>query len=134
MVNNKYLSNLHTIAIILILVCSVIYVYYFILAETYVSVNKKNEDMIITYLKNYTYKMIETSNIREIGEKQGLGDWELYINYKDFSKEKIVLKDDDFYELHSYIRDNGHLAGTKGEIVKYTFIVSLLFLIIHKKR
>ena len=69
--------------------------------------------------------------INKIGNMQGLGDWELYIEYADGSKEEDTLDDGDLHELYMYIKQNGKLGGTKKTIVDYTFITSVGIVILY---
>lgn len=62
----------------------------------------------------------------QIGYKQGLGDWYLYIYYDDGSSEWGLLNDSMGAELRTYIRDNGQLGGMKGLIVNYLMKISVL--------
>ena len=60
----------------------------------------------------------------QIGCKQGLGDWYLYLYYDDDSSERRILEDTIGFELRMYIRENGQIEGTKGVIVNSLVKVS----------
>ena len=79
---------------------------------------------------NLVSDMCETEDIPlngkliQIGCKQGLGDWYLYLYYDDDSSERRILEDTIGFELRMYIRENGQIEGTKGVIVNSLVKVS----------
>ena len=74
----------------------------------------------------------EENKLKRIGYMQGLGEWILYLDYKDGTKDEIVLKDHEAHDLYMYIKQNGSIAGTKGKVAKYTLILSISVIIIDK--
>lgn len=127
---NKLLKVLFIIALILIPICIILTIYYAFLGKTYLKVNSKNEETILKMLEENENIAIK-GKIKEIGKMQGLGDWYLYIIYEDGSQEETILDDGDLHELYMYIKHNGKLAGTKGIIVHYIFIISVGIVIIY---
>ena len=72
----------------------------------------------------------EENKLKRIGYMQCLGEWILYLDYKDGTKDEIVLKDHEAHDM--YIKQNGSIAGTKGKVAKYTLILSISVIIIDK--
>lgn len=44
---------------------------------------------------------------------QGLGEWILYLDYKDGMKDEILLKDYEAHDLYMYIKQNGNLVQSR---------------------
>lgn len=94
--------------------------------EYYLEINDDNRALI--------FEMCEMGGISlkgelsQIGCKQCLGDWELYLTYEDGSSGGDILNDLVAWELRAYIRENGSVGGTKGVIVIYLVLVSGLIM------
>ena len=127
---NKNFKIAFIIALILIPICIFLSFIYALKGQYYLKVNSKNEDYIVKMLEEDN-DISKDKKIRKIGNMQGLGDWELYIEYTDGSKEEDTLDDGDLHELYMYIKQNGKLGGTKAMIVKYTFIASVGIVILY---
>ena len=96
-----------------------------------INVSSKNEETISMLLSQVT-EIKEENKLKRIGYMQGLGEWILYLDYKDGTKDEIVLKDHEAHDLYMYIKQNGSIAGTKGKVAKYTLILSISVIIIDK--
>lgn len=118
------------IALILIPICIFLNFIYALKGRYYLNVNSQNEAYIINMLRE-NEDIIINKKIKRIGNMQGLGDWELYIEYSDGSKVEDTLRDGDLHELYMYIKQNGKLGGIKATIVQYTFIVSVGVVILY---
>lgn len=127
---NKYFKIAFIIALILIPICIFLSFIYALKGQYYLNVNKQNEDYIVKMLEEDN-DISKDKKIRKIGNMQGLGDWELYIEYTDGSKEEDTLDDGDLHELYMYIKQNGKLGGTKKTIVDYTFITSVGIVVLY---
>lgn len=127
---NKNFKIAFIIALILIPICIFLSFIYALKGQYYLNVNKQNEDYIVKMLEEDN-DISKDKKIRKIGNMQGLGDWELYIEYTDGSKEEDTLDDGDLHELYMYIKQNGKLGGTKKTIVDYTFITSVGIVVLY---
>lgn len=127
---NKNFKIAFIIALILIPICILLSFIYALKGQYYLNVNKQNEDYIVKMLEEDN-DISKDKKIRKIGNMQGLGDWELYIEYTDGSKEEDTLDDGDLHELYMYIKQNGKLGGTKKTIVDYTFITSVGIVVLY---
>ena len=127
---NKNFKTIFIIAIILIPICIVLSFLYALKGQYYLNINKQNEDYIVKMLEEDN-DISKDKKIRKIGNMQGLGDWVLYLEYTDGSKEEDILDDGDLHELYMYIKQNGKLGGTKATIVHYTFIASVGIVILY---
>ena len=106
---NKSFKAIFVIAIILIPICTVLSFLYALKGQYYLNVNKQNEDYIVKMLEEDN-DISKDKTIRKIGNMQGLGDWVLYLEYTDGSKEEDILDDGDLHELYMYIKQNGKLG------------------------
>ncbi len=127
---NKNFKTIFIIAIILIPICIVLSFLYALKGQYYLNINKQNEDYIVKMLEEDN-DISKDKKIRKIGNMQGLGDWVLYLEYTDGSKEEDILDDGDLHELYMYIKQNGKLGETKATIVHYTFIASVGIVILY---
>ena len=127
---NKNFKTIFIIAIILIPICIVLSFLYALKGQYYLNINKQNEDYIVKMLEEDN-DISKDKKIRKIGNIQGLGDWVLYLEDTDGSKEEDILDDGDLHELYMYIKQNGKLGGTKATIVHYTFIASVGIVILY---
>ena len=127
---NKNFKIAFVIALILIPICIFLSFIYALKGQYYLKVTSKNEDYIVKMLGE-NQDISTDKKINKIGNMQGLGDWELYIEYADGSKEEDTLDDGDLHELYMYIKQNGKLGGTKKTIVDYTFITSVGIVILY---
>ena len=127
---NKNFKIAFIIALILIPICIFLSFIYALKGQYYLNVNKQNEDYIVKMLEEDN-DISKDKKIRKIGNMQGLGDWELYIEYTDGSKEEDTLDDGDLHELYMYIKQNGKIGGTKKTIVDYTFITSVGIVVLY---
>lgn len=119
----KYFKYISMIASISFLVCLILYLGYGLKGEVFLKVDNDN--------KNLISEMCEIQNISlngeltQIGCKQGLGDWYLYLEYKDGSSDESLLNDTVGADLRTYIRENGQVGGTRGLIVKSLMKISI---------
>ena len=127
---NKNFKIAFVIALILIPICIFLSFIYALKGQYYLKVTSKNEDYIVKMLGE-NQDISTDKKINKIGNMQGLGDWELYIEYADGSKEEDTLDDGDLHELYMHIKQNGKLGGTKKTIVDYTFITSVGIVILY---
>lgn len=127
---NKNFKIAFIIALILIPICIFLSFIYALKGQYYLKVNRKNEDYIVKMLEEDN-DISKDKKIRKIGNMQGLGDWVLYLEYTDGSKEEDILNDGDLHELYMYIKQNGKLGGTKATIVHYTFMASVGIVILY---
>lgn len=65
--------------------------------------------------------------IKKLGYMGGLGDWYLFIEYKDGEKIETLYNDVDNLELKRYIIDNGYSVG---EIAKIELILAIMIIIL----
>lgn len=118
----KYFKYISLVAGISLSICFVLSFLYGLKGDVYLKIDDKN--------RNLVSDMCETEDIPlngkliQIGCKQGLGDWYLYLYYDDDSSEQRLLEDSIGFELRMYIRENGQVEGTKGEIVDSLIKVS----------
>lgn len=127
----KYFSTIYILGVFLIPICIVLLIYYTFVGKSYYNINSKNEETILMLLSQVT-EIKEENKLKRIGYMQGLGEWILYLDYKDGMKDEIVLKDHEAHDLYMYIKQNGTIAGTKGKIVIYTLILSILVIVVDK--
>lgn len=127
----KYFSIIYILGVFLIPICIVLLIYYTFVGKSYYNINSKNEETILMLLSQVT-EIKEENKLKRIGYMQGLGEWILYLDYKDGMKDEIVLKDHEAHDLYMYIKQNGTIAGTKGKIVIYTLILSILVIVVDK--
>ena len=127
---NKNFKIAFVIALILIPICIFLSFIYALKGQYYLKVTSKNEDYIVKMLGE-NQDISTDKKINKIGNMQGLGDWELYIEYADGSKEEDTLDDGDLHELYMHIKQYGTLGGTKKTIVDYTFITSVGIVILY---
>lgn len=118
----KYFKYISIIASIIFFICLVVYLGYGIKGKVFLKVDNDN--------KNFISEMCETdgisldSELSQIGYKQCLGDWELYLQYKDGNSDWHLLKDTIGADLRTYIRENGQLGGTGGIVANYLMKIS----------
>ena len=127
----NYFKYISLVAGITLLICFVLSFLYGLRGDVYLKIDDKN--------RNLVSDMCETEDIPlngkliQIGCKQGLGDWYLYLYYDDDSSERRILEDTIGFELRMYIRENGQIEGTKGVIVNSLVICVLYHRIIEKR-
>ena len=126
---NKYFKYVFIVSIFLISFCITILIYYAFLGKIYLNVNKKNEQEIIKLLENEEIKI--NGKLKKIGKMQGLGDWYLYLEYYNGSKDEELLDDSEAVELYSYISSNGYCGGNKGKIATYLLKSSFIIIPIY---
>lgn len=126
---NKYFKYVFIVSILLIPICITILIYYAFTGKTYLNVNRKNEQEIIKLLENEEIKI--NGKLKKIGKMQGLGDWYLYLEYYNGSKDEELLDDSEAVELYSYISSNGYCGGNKGKIATYLLKSSFIIIPIY---
>lgn len=107
----KYISIIAGIAFLISIGLSFLYG---LKGDVFLKVDNENRGIIIEMceLEDISLK----GSLTQIGCKQGLGDWYLYLYYEDGSTERDILDDTVGAELRTYIRENGQVGGTKGMI------------------
>lgn len=98
----------------------------------YLNVNSRNRNDVT---KMVSYVTDVKGKLRKVEYEQGLGDWNLYLYYTNFSKEKIKIgRDGDGFEIKHYIQDNGYNKSDLGAIYLLISLVSLSISLILGKR
>ena len=126
---NKCFTDIFIIAVILFTISLVMSLYYELQGTQYINVNADNRDTIMNMLENSTVST--NGEIARIGQKSLLGDWDLYVEYKDGSNMSWLLNEGVDETLRSYIIDYGVVGGTYGVIARHTlkvcFVIMLLY-------
>lgn len=89
----------------------------------YVKVDDENRDTIMELLE--IDEISTKGEIKEIGKKTMLGDWNLYIEYESGSKTCSLLDDTVGLNIRDYIIENGIVGGTRGEMLCYAWMICL---------
>lgn len=105
----EYFSIIYILGVFFIPICIVLLIYYTFVGKSYYNVNSKNEETILMLLGQVT-EIKEENRLKRIGYMQGLGEWILYLDYKDGMKDEILLKDYEAHDLYMYIKQNGNLV------------------------
>lgn len=103
------------VAGIILLISIVLSFLYGLKGDVFLKIDNENRDIIIELceLQDISLK----GGLVQIGCKQGLGDWYLYLCYEDGGLESEIINDTIGAELRTYIRENGQVGGTKGMVV-----------------
>ncbi len=90
----------------------------------YINIDENEAKLVNSLINdnNLTEKPIE-----KLGYMGGLGDWYLFIEYKDGEKIETLYNDVDNLELKRYIIDNGYSVG---EIAKIELILAIMIIIL----
>jgi len=72
-------------------------------------------------LKNYKLK----GTIEKVEYRQLIGDWSLYIYYKDAEKETLMFNDDKGHSIREYINENGYDKGK----ISFTMLLGTIILL-----
>lgn len=128
MKNMKKLSNalkvIFAISVILLLISSISYFLYGVKGKVFLNVDDDNEAII--YELCSTSDIVLVDDLKQIGCKQCLGDWELYLKYENGNSDWSLLNDTVGGELRSYIKENGQIGGTSGQIAYCSMVASMI--------
>ncbi|MEE0685637.1 MAG: hypothetical protein U0K68_13125 [Agathobacter sp.] len=118
----NYFKYISLVAGITLLICFVLSFLYGLRGDVYLKIDDKNRSLVSDMCETEDIPL--NGKLIQIGCKQGLGDWYLYLYYDDDSSERRILEDTIGFELRMYIRENGQIEGTKGVIVNSLVKVS----------
>lgn len=114
MKKRKKITILLIIASVIFLISGITYLRFELKGKIYLNVN---EDNIETIRELCEIDDIEINDgLNQIGYKMGLGDWELYLKYKNGTSVRALLNDTVGLDLRTYIRENGKMGGIAGTI------------------
>lgn len=80
--------------------------------EYYLKIDSSNKEYIETIISE-NYKL--TGTLDKVAYKQGLGDWYLFLYYKDGTEDETLFGDSnsEVENLRAYIRENGYNEGER---------------------
>uniref|UniRef100_UPI00405679B3 hypothetical protein n=1 Tax=Agathobacter sp. TaxID=2021311 RepID=UPI00405679B3 len=87
----KYFKYISMIASISFLICLILYLGYGLKGEVFLKVDNDNENLLSEMCEIQNISL--NGELTQIGCKQGLGDWYLYLKYKDGSSDESLLND-----------------------------------------
>lgn len=119
----KYFKYISIIASITFLISLILYLGYGLKGEVFLKVDNGNKNLLSEMCEMQDISL--DGELSQIGCKQGLGDWYLYLKYKDGSSNERLLNDTVGADLRTYIRENGQVGGTNGLIVNYLMKISV---------
>ncbi|MCC8182862.1 MAG: hypothetical protein LIO45_07845 [Clostridiales bacterium] len=102
-----------------------------IIGTKIIYVNNDNEAEITERLEDGEISI--NGELSSVACKQGLGDWTLYLQYEDGSRDSHFLDDGVAIDIHEYISEyiseNGVVGGIKGEVSRYGAGICLIFVV-----
>lgn len=92
--------------------------------KVYINIDENEAKLVNSLINNNN---LTEKPIKKLGYMGGLGDWYLFIEYKDGEKIETLYNDVDNLELKRYIIDNGYSVG---EIAKIELILAIMIIIL----
>ncbi|MCD7753723.1 MAG: hypothetical protein LUH41_04160 [Clostridiales bacterium] len=126
----KHISFFHKIYILLLIAFFIFFgiaAYCEIIGTKIIYVNNDNEAEITEMLEDGEISI--RGELSSVACKQGLGDWTLYLQYEDGSRDSHFLDDGVAIDIHGYISENGVVGGIKGEVSRCGAGICLIYVV-----
>lgn len=126
----KHIGFFHKIYILLLIAFFIFFgiaVYCEITGTKMIYVNSDNEVEITEMLEDGEISI--RGELSSVACKQGLGDWTLYLQCEDGSRDSHFLDDGVAIDIHGYISENGVVGGIKGGVSRYGAGICLIYVV-----
>ncbi|MCD8118203.1 MAG: hypothetical protein LUE29_01695 [Lachnospiraceae bacterium] len=124
---HKLFNIIYILLIVGLIIFLIIEIYCEIMGTKYVYINSSNEADITEILEEEEISI--NGELKYVAWKQGLGDWTLYIGYKDGNWDSHFWNDGIAGNIQDYIIENGVVGGIKGRASRNGIGLCIIFLV-----